>query len=176
MRRRGLLVMVAMLVVLGLAVPASAGSSVPIKGTLLGEGAPDMSAPGCEGAIWRFNGWGTGRMSHLGTVGYQFTHCTYPDMSAGPGTFTFVAANGDELVIAHQGMFAVVGAGEGFTGEGTWVAVGGTGRFAGATGSGSWTALGDIPGGDALFDLPDGYMSFDFAGRIAYDASDRSRR
>ncbi len=152
------------------------GKAVPIRGTLLGEGAPDVTAPGCgEGAIWRFHGWGTGQMSHLGPVDYTFTHCTYPDFSITPGTFTFVADNGDELVIAHVGTYAVIGAMEGFTGEGTWTAVGGTGRFASATGSGSWETVGDVPGGDALFGLPDGYMTFTFGGMVAYDASDRSR-
>jgi hypothetical protein len=161
------------------ATPALAGGhgqAVPIKGTLLGEGAPDPSAPGCTGTpIWRFHGWGTGEMSHLGPVGYTFTHCTYPDFSITPGTFTLVADNGDELVLAHVGVYEVIGAMEGFTGEGTWTAVGGTGRFTHATGSGWWATVGDVPGGDALFGLPDGSMQFTFGGRIAYDASDRSR-
>lgn len=157
------------------ALAAGHGQSVPIKGTLLGEGAPDVTAPGCpSGVIWRFHGWGTGEMSHLGPVEYAFTHCTYPDFSITPGTFTFVADNGDELVIAYVGTYEVIGAMEGFTGEGTWTAVGGTGRFLHATGSGSWMTVGDVPGGDALFGLPDGFMTFTFGGRIAYDASDRS--
>lgn len=155
--------------------PALASAPVPIKGTVLGEGAPDMTVPGCApGAIWRFNGWGTGQMSHLGEVDYGFTHCTYPDFSISPGTFTFMAANGDELVVVYVGAYGVVGNMEGFTGAGTWTAAGGTGRFANATGSGSWETVGDVPGGDALFGLPDGYMRFTFVGMVTYDASDRS--
>lgn len=163
------------LLLVGFAAPSSAASAVPIKGTVMGGGGPDVTAPGCEGAIWRFNGYGTGQMSHLGGVEYEFTHCTYPDLTADLGTFEFIAANGDELVMSYEGAFEVVGAGEGFTGEGSWTATGGTGRFANASGSGSWEVVGDVPGGDALFGLPDGYMEFTFDGKIAYAASDRSR-
>lgn len=76
--------------------------------------------------------------------------------------------------MVYDGAYAVVGAMEGFTGEGTWTAAGGTGRFANATGSGSWETVGDVPGGDALFGLPDGWMRFTFRGTVTYDASDRS--
>lgn len=164
------------LLLLGFAVPASAANEVPIVGTVLGGGAPDFAAPGCTGAIWRFNGSGTGQMSHLGRVDYTFTHCTYPDNTADLGTFTFEAANGDELVLAYEAAFQIVGNMEGFTGVGDWTAVGGTGRFMNATGSGTWDVVGDVPGGDALFGLPDGYMQFEFEGMIAYRASDRSQK
>jgi hypothetical protein len=171
------IIAVVMLLLLGVAASGSAATEVPIKGTLLGTAEdPDLSAPGCPGAIWRFNGFGTGQMSHLGRVDYEFTHCTYPDFSARAGTFTIVAANGDELVLAYEAQFEVVGAMEGFTGVGIWTAVGGTGRFANATGSGTWDVIGDVPGGDALFELPDGYMQFTFEGMIAYKASDRSHK
>jgi hypothetical protein len=66
---------------------------------------------------------------------------------------------------------------EGFTGEGVWTATdGGTGRFMSATGSGTWEVIGDVPGGETLFGLPDGYMQFDFDGMIAYHASDRAQK
>lgn len=57
---------------------------------------------------------------------------------------------------------------------GTWEAVDRTGRFANATGFGSMDGIGDILGGDALFNLPDGAAMFNFSGAIAYNASDRS--
>lgn len=164
------------LLLVGFATPSSAATAVPIKGTVMGGGGPDLTAPGCVDAIWRFNGSGTGQMSHLGRVDYEFTHCTYPDFTADLGTFELVAANGDELVMSYEGAFELVGAMEGFTGEGSWTATGGTGRFANASGSGSWGVLGDVPGGDALFGLPDGYMEFTFDGMITYAASDRSHR
>ena len=164
------------LLAVALAAPASAASQVPLPGTLLGEGEPDYSAPGCPGAIWTFNGWGTGQMSHLGKVDYEFTQCLYPDLTVRNGMFTLVAANGDKLFLAYEGQVEVIGANLGFTGAASWTAVGGTGRFANATGSGTYDVIGDVPGGDALFDLPDGYMQFTFEGMIAYQASDRSHR
>jgi hypothetical protein len=42
--------------------------------------------------------------------------------------------------------------------------------------AGAWDVIGDVPGGDALFDLPDGFMQFTFMGAIEYDASHRSDR
>ena len=35
--------------------------------------------------------------------------------------------------------------------------------------------VGDIPGGDAMFGLPDGYVRFNSAGDINYNASNRSK-
>lgn len=165
---------------LALAVPASAATGVPIKGTVLGGGPPpDLEAPGCVDAIWRFNNSGTGNMSHLGKVEYSLTHCTYPDFTFGDGTITFTAANKDTLVIAQEGVCNPIADETGFIGftcEGTWTVVDGTGRFAHAMGSGSLDIVGDVPGGDAVFGLPDGMMQTHFDGTIVYDASDRSQR
>jgi hypothetical protein len=113
-------------------------------------------------------------MSHLGKVDYFLTQCAVfnPEdltVTFGNGTITFTAANGDPLVIAQVGSSEIFvdsdGAFIGFTVDGTWDAVGGTGRFTHATGSGSFDGIADIPG-DAIFN---------FAGEIAYDASDRSK-
>jgi len=116
-------------------------------------------------------------MSHLGKIHYSLEQAS----SFGPGgvinstgTITLTAANSDELVIAQEATSQIVGAGEGFTLEGTWSVVDGSGRFADAAGSGSMDGVGDIPGGEALFGLPDGFAQFDFRGSIAYDASNRS--
>lgn len=123
-------------------------------------------------------------MSHLGAVGYDLSHCTFVDPGSGlflakDGEIVFTAADGDTLVVAEEGVFEGIADATGligFEGGGTWTAVGGTGRFAHAAGSGSWTVVGDIPGGDELFGLPQGWMKIDLAGRISYTASDRSGR
>lgn len=178
------MVTVLSLVLISPVLAAKPNHEVPIKGTVTGLHGIDESAPGCDqGALWRFESSGTGTMSHLGRVDYELTQCTFFDRSTGgfvfrDGTITFTAANNDVLVIAQVGTSEGIVSGEdliGFTGEGTWgVTQGGTGRFASATGSGTMDIVGDIPGGDALFGLPDGYARFNFAGYIAYDASDRS--
>ena len=116
-------------------------------------------------------------MSHLGRVDYALAQTSFfgPDGSViSTGTVAFTAKNGDTLVIARSVTSQIVGALEGFTLTGTWEAVGGSGRFANATGSGSIDGVGDIPGGDALFGLPDGGARFTFTGEIADDASDRA--
>lgn len=187
----GVSIVVAALLVMN-AVPALAGGhgkSVPIHGAVLTEGPPpDEGAPGCAPdplLIWRFSRVGTGQLSHLGTVDIALTHCTYvvPDPSGAfravfrDGTITFTAANGDTLVLAYVGTTEALMDASGFTGytgEGTWTAVGGTGRFTHATGSGWFDLVGDVPGGDDLFGLPDGFDRWAFGGRIAYDGSDRS--
>ncbi len=165
---------------LGIATPALAGNNrpdheVPIKGTVVGEHWIDPAAPDCEPgtADWQFYSSGTGQMSHLGRVDYFLTQCTSAALST--GTITFTAANGDTLVIAQATTSEIVGDLAGFMVEGTWTAVGGTGRFAHASGSGSMDGIGDIPGGDTVFDLPDGAAVFNFAGTIDYDASHRSK-
>ncbi len=140
----------------------------------------DMSASGCEaGAMWRFNSEGMGKLSHLGKVHWYLTHCTYFDPAQGivfrDGTITFTAPNGDRLIVAQVGTSGVVGDMAGFTVDGTWSAVGGTGRFMRATGSGALSGGGDIPGREALFGLTDGEMMLDFDGEVAYAASDRSK-
>ena len=122
-------------------------------------------------------------MSHLGKVHYSLTQCTAPTVPDGPvnrsaGTITLVAANGDELHLEHT-MLSVLVFGEpgpplGFTFDGRWEAVGGTGRFAQAEGSGTLGGVGDIPDGKETLGFPDGLMKTNFKGRIDYDASDRS--
>jgi hypothetical protein len=116
-------------------------------------------------------------MSHLGRIDYFLEQSSSfgPDgVLISTGTVTFTAANGDTLVIAQEATSEIVGELEGFTLAGTWTVVDGSGRFANAAGSGSIDGVGDVPGGDALFGLPDGAAQFDFRGEIAYDASDRS--
>jgi len=88
-----------------------------------------------------------------------------------------MAANGDELYLEHTMLSEMVNGDSGplgFTFDGRWEAVGGTGRFAHAAGSGTLGGVGDIPDGMETLDLSDGLMKTTFKGRIDYDASDRS--
>ncbi len=182
MKKISRIVGVATLLLLATAGPAWAaqkpGHPVPVKGTVLalenGQAAPvDCPAE----AEWRFSSWGTGQMSHLGRVELFLTQCSYfgPDGKViSDGTTTFTAANGDELVIAQHATSQIVGDADGFTLEGTWIVADGSGRFAQATGSGEIGAVGDIPSDVTVFDLPVGATLWNFTGKIAYHASDRS--
>ena len=183
-----ILALVAVLV-LTFAMPASAADDNgrwPTRGTVTGAHWLDPFPPpeeltqfdGCtKPALWKFHSSGSGRMWHLGKVDYDLVHCTYPDAAGvafGDGTITFTDRWGATLVIAQTGTSAVIGGPPpadplGFTGNGTWVVVGGTGRFAHATGSGSMTFVGDVPG-DANYEFGlDGHAQFKFKGKISYN-------
>ena len=174
------------LLLVTMAAPASAKGpdhQVPIKGTVLGEHwEPDFTDEDCiaAGYVWRFNSageGGVGQISHLGRVAdYSLTQCTIPgpDGTLSEGTITFTAANGDELWVEHTMLGQIIGVFpggqlDGFTFEGEWTAVGGTGRFASAMGSGILYGAGDVPDGVAFFDgIPDGLMQLNIEGTIAY--------
>lgn len=157
--------------------------TVPIRGSVVGvDTPPDFEDPECivAGATWRFESSGTGRLAHLGKVGFDLVNCT--TRSPPPqgefeleidGTMTFTAANGDMLVIAHEaaGVF-VPGAATVSWAITEWVVEDGTGRFEGATGSGVGNAVTYIPQTDA--EIP--YTEIDLSGEIAYDASNRAQR
>lgn len=175
-----ILIALTMLVLTPFAVPAAAVPDLPIKGTVTGEhGPPDFGKPDCPGwAVWRYSSHGVGTMSHLGRVEYSLTQCTVPGpVNSSEGTITLMAANGDELYLEHTMLSEMVNGDSGplgFTFDGRWEAVGGTGRFAHAAGSGTLGGVGDIPDGMETLDLSDGLMKTTFKGRIDYDASDRS--
>jgi hypothetical protein len=125
---------------------------------------PPTTCP--EGAAWRYAATGTGLFLHLGRSSVSVTHCTFVDMASGtgsfgPGTITLTAANGDQLHLVHRGTFRLVMAPDGLTSvfDMTWVAAGGTGRFAGATGSGTTR-------GSSL--LSTGIAAASYEGTIAY--------
>jgi len=196
------IVMTGTLLFAAFAAPAAAARDVPIKGTVTGPASPEFEiviidgkpvpvpvAPGCDDLvigdvvlppIWRFDGSGTGNVSHLGTVAFTMTHCTYPDSSFRDGELSFVAANGDELDLTYGDGSCEIIPGElgplGYTCDATWTADGGTGRFAHAAGSGTFAIFGDVGDGVETLGLPDGWLTMDLAGRIAYTASDRSQK
>lgn len=168
------------LLVMAFATPAAgAAGEVPIEGTVTGAHGPlDFSAPGCPpGSEWRFPSEGSGQLSPLGEVEYSLTQCsrsgTEPGSVLSVGTITFTFANGDTLVIAQEMRSQLIGEfdpdPDGFTLEGTWTVVEGTGRFADAMGSGFMDGVGDIPGGEALFGIPDGLAEFNFMGTLTIE-------
>ena len=187
---RILRIFVVMALLFAVATPALAKghNAVPIKGTVMGEHGRFMFDPACapeepqpEDVWWRFSSIGVGQVSHLGTVEYFLTQCTMPgpDGFESAGTIKFTAANNDELEFEHTMLSQLEPPTEpplGFTFEGEWVAVGGTGRFAGATGHGLLAGVGDVPDGVPTLGLPDGLMRVDFTGMIDYDASNRSSK
>ncbi len=164
---------------LALAAPAvaqeteSASETVSMEGTLVGAQWPDETSPACDlpGTIWRFKIVTSGELSGLGEVEAYMTHCTVFDPESGvPPTYynaitMFKTADGDMLAAVHdipttelfvddEGQFT------GFTLEGTWEAVGGTGRFMHAAGTGTIVGSADIPGD----------ITLDYTGEITLDA------
>ena len=99
------------------------------------------------------------------------THCTIYDAESGalPTYYdemtTFKTADGDILSVVHDIPTSEVFVGDegqptGFSLDGTWEAVGGTGRFMHAAGTGTIFAAADIPGDIVL----------DYTGEITLDA------
>jgi hypothetical protein len=157
---------VAVALMLALAAPAvaqeaePAPEAVPIEGAVVGDHWIDETAPACDlpDTSWRFSSAGAGELSDIGEVDYYLTHCTVFDAATGgaDSTYydamtTFTTADGDTLAVVHQFSSSEVFVGDegqftGFTLEGTWEAVGGSGRFMFAAGSGSMDGAADIPG------------------------------
>jgi len=160
---------VAMALVLALAAPAVAQESEPVslEGTLVGAHWPDMTAPACDlpDTTWRFKIVVAGQLSGLGEVEAYTTHCTFLDALTYYDRMTmFTTADGDLLAVVHDFPTTEVfvddeGEFTGFTLDGTWEAVGGTGRFMHAAGSGTMKGAADIPGDIVL----------DFTGEITLD-------
>ena len=172
---------VAATLMLVLAAPAaaqeteSAPESVSMEATLVGAHWPDVTAPACDlpGTAWRFKIVASGEFSGLGEVEAYMTHCTVYDPESGaPPTYydemtTFETADGDMLSVVYEIPTTEVFAGDdgqptGFTLDGTWQAVGGTGRFMHAAGTGTMVGAADIPGDIVI----------DFTGEITLDAAE----
>ena len=165
----------AMALLLALVAPAAAQEAAPVSmdGTLVGAQWPDETAPACDlpGTVWRFKIVTSGELAGLGEVEAYMTHCTVFDPESGePPTYyeemtTFRTADGDMLAVVHDIPTTEVFVGDegqftGFVLDGTWQAVGGTGRFMHAAGSGTITGAADIPGD----------ITLDYTGEITLDA------
>ena len=152
---------------------APAAEPVSMEGTLVGAQWPDVMAPACDlpGTAWRFKIVASGEVSGLGEVEAYMTHCTIYDPESGtPPTYydamtMFRTAEGDMLAVVHDIPTTEVFVGDdgeptGFKLDGTWEAVGGTGRFMHAAGTGTMVGAADIPGD----------ITLEYTGEITLDA------
>jgi hypothetical protein len=158
---------------LAFAAPVAAEEpSRPFGGWTSGTDTTDENATGCPaGTFARYTNTATGRFLHLGRVQAVVTHCTRLDGATGAGwfddgTITITAADGDTLILDHQGTFQLSPWGTPPPWASgvvlTWDVIGGTGRFENATGSGVGTGLSDGVG------LPGSTTTVWLSGAIAY--------
>jgi hypothetical protein len=140
---------VSMLLVLALAIPASAGSAArPFKGSLSGEVSfVPVSLTQCPagGVFWgglQTVSSATGVVSHLGSTAMTSRHCTPSGEAINGGQMTLTSDSGDEVAIEYSGSapFPIPGVTEVIVVHIDFVVVDGTGRFEGATGGGVITA------------------------------------
>ena len=169
---------VSVALLLALAAPAAAQEAEPapeavsMEGTLVGAHWPDETAPACDlpDTSWRFKIVVSGQLSGLGEVEAFTTQCTIFDAESGAAPTYYdrmtmlTTADGDTLAVVHDLPTTEVFVGDegqftGFTLDGTWEAVGGTGRFMHAAGTGTLAGAADIPGDIVL----------DFTGEITLD-------
>ena len=132
----------AVLAILGLAGPAAAGEQVPFKGSL--EGTVTRSAPPPPILV---NVAATGTATQLGLFSLEIPHVVTPPI--GHGFYDFVAANGDTLAAAFDGVSMSVVPGVLYIVE-TATITSGTGRFANATGGFVCERLYDIAAGTTI--------------------------
>jgi len=150
----------AALALLGLAGPVAAGEQVPFHGSYEGR-FTQAPIPGTPTALVAARG--TGEATMLGHFSFDFPLTVNVVLQTGSGTYTFTAANGDEVfadVVAQSsllpnGLRHVVEIG---------IITGGTGRFAGATGSFIGERLLDRATGDVI-GFFDGTISSPGAGK-----------
>ncbi len=174
---------VVLVLTLGVAAPAQAGQAdrmVPVKGAGVGQDETPIPGvfPGCsleEGEaplLWRFTSEGTGTVSHLGRVTYEFTHCTHVDGTITEGVMTLTAANGDTLVLDYTAEVTSYEPGDpDALWEMSWTPSSGTGRFVGASGSGDGNAVTHTDTSPLA-----GTTELTFDGMIAYNASNRAAK
>lgn len=131
--RRSLVVVAAILGLTLFAVPSAAAVEVPITMNFAGT-FELFSGPACDSGI-PVTDTVTGISSHLGQMTGTYPHCVNFAAATFSGTATFVAANGDELIVLLWGFAddptCTTICDVEFTGSIT----GGTGRFVGAQGS-----------------------------------------
>ena len=121
--------MAALLLTTALAGPASAGKSVPFKGSVQAVESYEVQFP-----TLFVDTSGSGNATHLGrfTVTWEFTVNLFT--GEGIGSAHFIAANGDSLFTESTAVATAAPDNQDLVVE-TQTITGGTGRFAGATGS-----------------------------------------
>ena len=126
-------------VVLGLAGPVAAGDEVPFYGRFAGL---DIGTP-AEPPFADVEVTATGNATQLGNFAIDEQITVNTATGAGIGTFTFTAANGDQVFgeILGQATFTPPNV---LTILETAIITGGTGRFAGAAGSFAVTRLKNV--------------------------------
>ena len=120
----------AVLVVLGLAGPASAGEQLPFKGSFEGDVTVTPLAPPFVIAAVE----ATGKATHLGKFTLEIPHVVNRATRTAIGTYEFTAANGDTVYAEFTGVATPTAIPGVLYIEETATITGGTGRFAGATG------------------------------------------
>ena len=121
----------AVLVVLGLAGPASAGEQLPFKGSFEGDVTVTPLAP----PFVMVDVEATGNATQLGLFTLDIPHVVNRADRTAVGTYEFTAANGDKVYATFTGIAAPTATPGVLYIEETATITGGTGRFAGATGS-----------------------------------------
>jgi hypothetical protein len=125
----------AVLVVLGLAGPVAAGEQVPFKGRFAGIATVTGGPSILSGDVLA-----TGNATELGqftlAIPHQVNRGTdpFPFPWTSTGSYQFVAANGDTLFASFTGLVNSTGTPGVLAAVETATITGGTGRFAGATG------------------------------------------
>jgi hypothetical protein len=128
------------LAVAGMAAPAAAEAGTPLKGEVLGSFFFHDCPSDAPAEALCLHDDVQGHLTHLGQTTGSF-EVIFDIANFGPDTCgpirkqgSFVAANGDRLVIEAEGTFCFSTAVALYE----FTVVGGTGRFAEASGSGSW--------------------------------------
>jgi hypothetical protein len=120
----------AVLVVLGLAGPASAGEQLPFKGSFEGDVTVTPLAP----PFVMVDVEATGNATQLGLFTLDIPHVVNRATRTAIGTYEFTAANGDTVYAEFTGVATPTAIPGVLYIEETATITGGTGRFAGATG------------------------------------------
>ena len=121
----------AVVAVLGLACPVTAGELVPFKGSLQGVVTITPINPPIVFVLVE----GTGKATHLGEFTVQVPHIVNRSDNTAIGSYEFTAANGDTLIADFTGQATPTSTPGVLYIEETATITGGTGRFAHATGS-----------------------------------------
>ena len=124
---------------------ATAATTTPFKSEITAQASfAETPVPG----VLTLTGSGVGHASHLGNVTASTTETL--DLVTSPGgvvirdgRMVMVAANGDELHWAYDGVGSLPDAQGVSTFSGTFLITGGTGRFADATGGGTLQGTGN---------------------------------